>query len=546
MSVRLHDFPGGVKLPGHKSESTERPIAVPPLFRRYVVPLRQHIGHPAKAIVAVGDQVLRGQMIGAAEGTISAAVHAPTSGEVSAIEPRPVPHPSGLPGLCIVIEADGEDRSVEMKPLDYRNLHAADLRGRIRDMGLAGLGGAVFPSSIKLNPGAGGKIPLLIIDGGECEPWITCDDMQMREQAAGILSGAGIMRFMLKSEHVLVGIEDDKPEAIAAMRKAAEHAGFPVDVVSVPARYPAGSAKQMIQTLTGKEVPSGRLPTDIGVQVFNVGTAYAVHRAVELGEPMISRIVTITGHVRRPQNYEARIGTPVDDLLKLGVPQDGTTGWLMGGPMMGFDLPGPAVPVVKATNCVIAKSAELFPPAPPPMPCIRCTRCAQVCPASLQPQDLFWYAHARNFSRAQQLRLFDCIECGCCSYVCPSHIPLVHYYRYAKNEIWTHEAEKKAADTARMRHEFRQFRLEREKQEKHERLAQKAMGRLQGAERDIELEKKKAAIQAAMERARKAKAEIKPRNIENLPREKQKEIEEIEARRAKLRELAKKPLETEH
>jgi H+/Na+-translocating ferredoxin:NAD+ oxidoreductase subunit C len=545
MKVVLHDFPGGVKLPGHKSVSTDKPIATPPLFPRYIVPLRQHIGHPAKPVIAVGDRVLRGEMIGAPEGTLSAAVHSPTSGTVSAIEARPVPHPSGMPDLCIVIESDGDDRSVEMTPLDYRNMNEVDLRENIRNTGLAGLGGAVFPSSIKLNPGAGGKIPLLIIDGGECEPWITCDDMLMREQAAGILSGSGIMRFMLKSEHVLVGIEDDKPEAFAAMRKAAEHAGFPVEVVAVPARYPAGGAKQMIQTLTGEEVPSGRLSTDIGIQLFNVGTAYALHRAIELGEPLLSRIVTVTGHVRRPQNFNARIGTPIEDLLKITLPLDDPTGWMMGGPMMGVDLTDSRVPVVKAMNCLIAKSAALFPPLPPPLPCIRCTRCAEVCPARLQPQDLYLYARAKNFGRTQELRLFDCIECGCCSYVCPSHIPLVHYYRFAKNEIWVHEAERKAADTSRERHEFRQFRLEREKQEKHERLAQKAAERLKGLDKDADAEKKKAAIRAAMERARKAKEGITPRNMENLPPEKRQEIAEIEARRNKLREIAKKPLETE-
>jgi electron transport complex protein RnfC len=552
MSRKLFTFKGGVHPPEHKSESNVRPVHAAPLPRKLVIPLRQHIGNPAKPVVEVGDRVLKGQIIGAADGYISAAVHASSSGTVVAIGPALVPHVSGLPDDCITIETDGRDEWIDHAPLDYRAMDPADLRMRLRDMGIAGLGGAVFPSAVKLDPGAANTCPTLIINGGECEPWITCDDILMRTRADEIMQGVAVMRHMLGSSEILVGIEDNKPEAIAAMQTAADRLDFAVEVVAVPAIYPAGGAKQLIQTLTGKEVPSGKLSTDIGIQVFNVGTAYALACAVNHGEPLISRLVTVSGHVLRPQNFEVLIGTPMLNLITLAGDRDGTTGALMGGPMMGMPMPSLEVPVVKATNCILVQSAELFPPLPAALPCIRCTRCADVCPAELQPQELFRFAKAGDFGRAQEYHLFDCIECGCCSYVCPSHIPLVDFYRYAKSEIWAREKEKRAADLARERHEFRQFRLEREKKEKAEKLAAKAQAKraelaaapAEGAA-PSDAEAKKALIAAALARAQAKKAEVAPKNIDKLSSDTQREIDEIEARRAKIREMARQPLDTE-
>ena len=551
MSRELFKFKGGVHPPEHKAESSARPVRVAPLPKKLVIPLRQHIGSPAKPLVSVGDRVLKGQMIGEADGTISAAVHASSSGIVTAVDLQPVPHISGLPDLCISIETDGRDEWVEHGPLDYRAMAPTDLRMRLRDLGLAGLGGAVFPSAVKLDPGATQHCPILIINGGECEPWITCDDVLMRTRADEILQGVAIMRHLLGSTEILVGIEDNKPEAIAAMRAAAARMDFAAEIMVVPARYPGGGAKQMIQVLTGREVPSGKLSTDIGIQVFNVGTAYALARAVHHGEPLISRLVTVTGHVLRPQNFEVLIGTPMHALITLAGDRDGTTGVLMGGPMMGMPMPNLDVPVVKATNCILVQSAELFPPLPKALPCIRCTRCADACPAELQPQELFRFAKAGDFGRAQEYHLFDCIECGCCSYVCPSHIPLVDFYRYAKSEIWTREKDKRAADLARERHEFRQFRQEREKKEKAEKLAAKAQAKRAelaaapdaGAAAPSEADAKKALIAAALARAQAKKAETAPQNTDHLSPGTQREIEEIEARRAKIRELARQPLE---
>src|SRR5690606_26286970 len=238
--------------------------------------------------------------------------------------------------------------------------------------------------------------------------------------------------------------------------------GADIQVVAVPTIYPGGGAKQLIKVITGKEVPSGRLPNEIGVQCFNVATAYSVHRVVNHGEPVISRIVTVTGNVKNPGNYEAPLGMSINDLVSLagGKAEDGNL--IMGGPMMGFNLPAANVPVVKATNCIIVSSADMFPEPEPAMPCIRCTRCAEACPVNLQPQERYWFSRAQNLEKAREYKIFDCIECGCCSYVCPSHRPSVQYYRYAKSEIIAQDRAKEAADVARERNEFRLMRIERE------------------------------------------------------------------------------------
>jgi len=533
----LYPFHGGVHPAEHKSESTRLGIAVAPLPARLVIPLRQHSGSPAKPLVNVGDQVLKGQMIGAAEGYISSSIHASTSGRVAAIEMRPAPHPSGLPDLSIVLEADGEERWIERQPLDYRSIDPAGLRQHLQDMGVVGLGGAVFPSHVKLNASG---LETLVINAAECEPYITCDDLLMRERAAEVVEGIKIAQYAMGAREVLIGIEDNKPQAIAAMQAACQGTGF--EVVAVPTLYPSGSAKQLIKLLTCKEVPSGGLPTKIGVQCFNVATVYTMHRVLNHGEPVISRLVTLTGNMDEPRNYQVLIGTPVGELAALAKPKTDTTGYLMGGPMMGLPLADLNVPVVKATNCIIATSKTLFPPLPRAMPCIRCTRCAQACPADLQPQELFWFAKAKNFEKAQEYKLFDCIECGCCSYVCPSHIPLVQFYRFAKSEISAQEKERKASDLARERHEFRELRLEREKQEKAAKHAAKAA---QVAAKPVEeggdeaaVVAKKAAIQAAIERAKAKKAAVAAQNVDDLPPEAQAKIDEIDARRAQAKEAA--------
>ncbi|MDD5242140.1 MAG: electron transport complex subunit RsxC [Sulfuricella sp.] len=516
----LQKFHGGVHPPQHKAESNCLPILAAPLPKRVIVPLRQHLGTPAKVHVKIGDHVLKGQMIGIANGYISAAVHAPTSGTVSAIDLHAIPHPSGLPDLCIRIEADGEDRWIEHQAVDYKTADPDTVRAVLRDAGIVGLGGAAFPTYVKLNPGQQGKIRTLVLNGAECEPWITSDDVLMRERAAEIVEGIKIMAHLMQPEKVLIGIEDNKPEAIAAMQAVCRSVNLEqaanFEVVPVPTLYPGGGEKQLIKVLTGKEVPSGQRPLNIGVVCANVATAYTVHRAINHGEPVISRIVTVTGNVQRPQNFEVLIGTPLGEIIQLagGAAAD-TSHYLIGGPMMGFDLTNLDAPLTKATNCIIAASPALFPPKPAAMPCIRCGQCAQACPADLQPQELFWFSQSKNFDKACAYNLFDCIECGCCDYVCPSHIPLVSYFRFAKSEIAMQNCEKAAAEQAREHFEFKKQREEREKQEKAARMAEKAAAAAaakaaataNGEAEDPAIAAKKAAIQAAVERTKAKKAE---------------------------------------
>lgn len=555
MISKLFNFKGGVKPDSHKDESADVPIRTAPLPAWLVIPLRQSARAMARCLVKPGQTVLKGEMIAAAEGPMCTAVHAPTSGTVRAIEPQPVPHPSGLPAPSIIIDPDGQDRWIELQAFDYRAATPLQTRNYLRDSGIVGLGGAGFPSHVKLGPGEKG-IETLILNGAECEPWITCDDRLMRERPDMILAGASIMRHITGARRILVGIEDNKPQAVESMRAAAQRRGeTDVEVVAVPTRYPAGGEKQLIRVLTGIEIPYGKLGTDYGVQCFNVGSAHAVYRAVELGEPLVSRILTLSGNVARPGNFEVLIGTPVRELLPLADPGADTDRYLVGGPMMGVTLQSLDTPVVKGTNCILAGSPTLFPPPPPEMPCIRCGACAQACPAELQPFELYWFSRARIFGKAQEYDLFDCIECGCCSYVCPSRIPLVDYFRFAKGEIWAREKEKAAADTARERYEFRLAREEREKEEKAAKLAAKtAAGREKAAAAIAVVEKpatspeedaKKALIAAALERANAEKDQAHLDNIDNLTPEQQVEVAVIEERRAEIREMAKPHLRQE-
>lgn len=475
--LSLFKFKGGVKPATNKVQSLGLPIANAPLPSRLIIPLHQSIGGTPQPVVSVGQRVLKGQCIGAADAWISSAVHASTSGVVTDIGMYPQAHPSGLAALCVVITPDGEDEWIARQPLDYSAMSPEAVREYLRDAGVVGLGGAVFPSHAKLTPSRTVPMEELIINGAECEPFITCDDLLVRERAEEVVRGAGIFRDLLRPKKVLIGIEDNKPEAVAAMQAAVTRLGAAFaefHVIAVPTRYPAGGAKQLIRVLTGKEVPNGKRSTDLGVQCFNVATAYTAWRAIAHGEPVVSRLVTLTGNVGEARNWEVRLGTPMAEFLALGQPKADTDGAIMGGPMMGFLVPDLAAPIIKATNCLIAHSPALFPAKAPEMPCIRCGECARACPHELQPFEMYWYARAKNFGKTQEYKLFDCIECGCCSFVCPSRIPLVQYFRFAKSEIWAREREKNAAEGAKERFEFKQFRDEREKQEKAEKLAKAA------------------------------------------------------------------------
>lgn len=542
MIAGLFKFNGGVHPETHKNESARTPIQAVKLPPGLVVPLRQNNRSVARSLVQVGDSVLKGQCIGEAEGTLGTAVHAPTSGIITAISDHPLAHPSGLNALAIHIQPDGLDQWAALTPLDPESVDRIEAIRHLRDCGVLGMGGAAFPTHVKLGSGVG--IDTLVINGAECEPWITCDDRLMRERAEAIVDGACILGQLLGARRVLVGVEDNKPEAISELQEAtrAFKPVLPFSVVAVPSLYPAGGEKQLIRVLTGIEIPHGRLGGEFGVQCFNVGTCHATHRAFRVGEPLVSRIVTLTGNAQTPGNHEVLIGTPVEHLIGLMSPATDTDRYLMGGPMMGFALTDLSVPVTKGSNCIIAASPSLFPAPKPELPCIRCGECARACPAELQPFELYWFSRSRNFGKAQEYHLFDCIECGCCSFVCPSHIPLVDYYRFAKSEIWARERESQAADQARERFEFRNYRQEREKAEKAAKLAakaaetkaklaaEKAEPGAVAAEAEAE-DPKKALIAAALARAKAQKAAVKPANTDNLPAEAEAEIAEIEARR---------------
>ncbi|MDP3845556.1 MAG: electron transport complex subunit RsxC [Pseudomonas sp.] len=463
----LGEMPGGIHPAEHKSQSNGTPIQQAPLPKRLILPLNQHIGAQAQPCVAVGERVLKGQLIATANGTISVPLHAPTSGIVSFIGPQPYPHVSGLLSEAIVIDSDGLEQWVELSPCaDYRSLAPAELLAIIRSAGINGLGGAGFPTAVKLSARSAQKIHTLIINGTECEPYITADDRLMRERATQLIGGIEILVQLIAPEAVLIGIEDNKPEAIAAVQAAIGPRPFTLKVL--PTQYPSGGEKQLIQLLTGAEVPSGGLPADIGMLCLNVGTVVAIHAAVLEGRPLISRITTLTGAaLSRPMNIEALIGTPVGELLAFaGLQEAQLDRLLLGGPLMGFSLPSLEVPLIKTSNCLLASTATELPPAPPALPCIRCGDCAEVCPASLLPQQLHFFALGQQHEQLKTHNLFDCIECGACAYVCPSNIPLVQYYRAAKADIRELENKQLKAEQSRQRFEQRQERLRGEQEQK--------------------------------------------------------------------------------
>lgn len=454
---RIWDFPGGVRLEARKAQSLQLPLERMPPPRHIVLPLRQHIGELAEPTVHVGDQVFKGQIIARAHDYVSAPVHASTSGVVIEIARRPVPSSSGFPALCVVIETDGREAWSEKRPepiRDYRDADRDTLIERVHTSGIVGLGGAAFPTGVKLDPD--GKIDTLILNGAECESYISCDEMLMRTRPGSVIEGARIMRHVLGAQHCRIGLEDSAPEAYKTLRDAL--GGDDVDgirILQVPSRYPAGGERQLVKVLTGLEVPSGGWPADIGAVCHNVGTAAAVYRAVVYGEPLLSRIVTVTGlGVKQPRNVEVLLGTPVADIIAYcgGYTED-VERLIIGGPIMGFALETDEAPVVKAANCILALGRNELGARALALPCIRCGDCASVCPALLLPQEIYRYAKIGDLERAQEYNLFDCIECGCCAYVCPSHLPLVDYYRAAKEAIWGEDHDQHTAHVAHQRYE---------------------------------------------------------------------------------------------
>ncbi|MDM3015852.1 electron transport complex subunit RsxC [Citrobacter sp. CK189] len=466
---KIWDFDGGIHPPEMKTQSNGTPLRQVPLAPRFIIPLKQHIGAEGELCVNVGNRVLRGQPLTRGRGRMLP-VHAPTSGKVIAIAPHSTAHPSALAELSVMIDADGEDRWIERDGwADYQRRSREELITRIHQFGVAGLGGAGFPTGVKLQ-GGGDKIETLIINAAECEPYITADDRLMQDCAAQVVEGIRILAHILQPREVLIGIEDNKPQAISMLRAVLADA-HDIALRVIPTKYPSGGAKQLTQILTGKQVPHGGRSSDIGVLMQNVGTAYAVKRAVIDGEPITERVVTLTGEsVSRPGNVWARLGTPVSHLLNdAGFCSSADQMVIMGGPLMGFTLPWLDVPVVKITNCLLAPSATEMGETPEEQGCIRCSACADACPADLLPQQLYWFSKGQQHDKATAHNIADCIECGACAWVCPSSIPLVQYFRQEKAEIYAIAQEEKRAAEAKARFEARQARLEREKAARLER-----------------------------------------------------------------------------
>ncbi len=484
-----YSLTGGVHLPENKSQSSETDIQICPLPEQLMIPLNMHAGTDAKPIVSVGDEIKLGDNIAEATGIISATIHSPVDGQIVDIGKRPVANRSELDELVLIIDCksdcNGSASAIENPRPNIKNdwldQKPEQLLDTIKFAGVVGLGGAGFPSHQKLHSSRS-ESHTLLLNGAECEPYISCDDRTMRNYGCEVLEGALILSRSLDCQKIQIAIEDNKPEAIKAMALAIEQCqqsalfDTELEIIEIPTLYPSGGERQLIEIVTGKQVPSGSFPSALGYTVQNVGTTFAVYEAVVINKPLIDRIVTITGDaVARPGNYRVIIGTPIRHLLEFA-------GWdeykcetlIHGGPMMGFPLADPDRPISKISNCIIASSAEEFPEPMPEQPCIRCGKCAEVCPASLLPQQLLWFSKSGEIEKAKNFKLLDCIECGACAYVCPSQIPLVDYYRFTKGELRAQSAAKVKSDKAKQRFDFRNQRLENEELEKQRLREEKA------------------------------------------------------------------------
>ena len=468
--MKLFQVRGGVKLSYRKELSSENAIVRMPAPKRVCIPLQQHVGSPAEPVVQVGQWVGKGQLIGRASRGISANVHASISGVVVAVEERTAPHPSGLTQLSVVIESDGENRWAELaEPItsDFP-LPATpkELSERVAAAGIVGLGGAAFPSAVKLDMRYKHSIDTLVINGAECEPYITCDDRLMREVANEIVDGVRIMAYALAAEQIIIAIEANKPKAVKAMQEAA-NIDKSIRVATVPARFPMGSAQHLLLAVTGRETPADKRTAEVGAVVHNVATARAVSCAIRRGEPLVSRVITVSGHgVREPANVEVPLGTSVEDLLTFcGGLRPVPTLLIGGGPMMGAPLPSVHAPVVKGTCGILALTAAEINDGPE-SPCIRCGKCVSACPAGLVPVEMAQLIKRGDLQAAKAIGSQDCIACGSCSFICPSHIPLAHYFSFANGKLNALDRDARRQDRIRSLVQARNERSAREAEAK--------------------------------------------------------------------------------
>jgi len=461
--MKLFPIRGGIHPDYRKEATSEKPIVALPLPRLLYIPVQQHMGAPARVAVEIGAQVKKGQLLALGQGAVSAAVHAPTSGKIVAIGSITAPHPSGLPQLTITLETDGKDEWAELPEAiaDPFALPAQKIKERVAASGIVGLGGATFPSAVKLGLGGQYKLEILLLNGAECEPYLTCDDRVMREYADEVIDGARIMAHSLGTAKIVIAIEENKPQALAIMTKAAESLAN-VEVTGVPVQYPMGAERHLTQAVTGRETPARKLTADVGVVVHNVGTARAVHHAVRFGRPLLSRIVTVSGGaIVEPKNVEVPLGTKVSELIAFcgGLTKEAKR-FVNGGPMMGQPLPSLDVPVVKGTSGILAlTAAETNEHAT--QPCIRCGTCVTICPCGLVPVEMAAFIRHDKLDKASELGLMDCVSCGSCSYICPSNIPLVHFFNYAKGALNAADRDRRKQEQTKALVEARTARLER-------------------------------------------------------------------------------------
>jgi len=436
VGLRSRSFTGGIHPPERKGATEQKPIEDLPLPPYVVIPVQQHIGAPSKPIVEKGAQVRVGDPVSEASGYVSVPAHASISGTVIAVENRP--HPLGPDLLSVVIERDGEDRWREDVVLsqNYLDLENREMLDLIRAAGLAGLGGAAFPTHVKLSPPADKPIDTLLLNGAECEPYLTSDHRLMVEEPDRIVLGMQVLVRLTGASTGVIGIEKNKTDAIAVLRKTVNTHGLPFRILSFNVKYPQGAEKQLIRAATGREVPSGGLPMDVGCVVQNVGTSAAVYDAVASRRPLIDRIVTVTGPgINEAKNLRVRIGTPYSFVFEgCGGLHDEIGKIIMGGPMMGVAQHSLDIPVIKGTSGIVVLE-RTDSRAAPEMPCISCARCVDVCPMRLMPKMLGQFVKHGLFDRAREYNALDCIECGSCAYVCPAHINLVHLIRYGKSEV---------------------------------------------------------------------------------------------------------------
>lgn len=467
-------FHGGIQ-PIEWKETARSPIQALPLSEQYILPMKQHIGQECVPLVAVGDRVLRGQKVARSQAYVHAPIHAPTSGTVRQIADHPIPHPSGLGMLSLFIEADGLDEEQRMPCLsDYKNIDPMLIREQVRMAGITGLGGAGFPAFIKHRRDEDFPVHTVILNGVECEPWLTHDHRLMLEHGQDIVAGLDILMHVVGAKKGIIAIENNKPDAALHIRQCIADVSLNIEVKVLPTRYPQGGEKQLIQVVTGQDVPAGKLPLHIGVLCQNVGTVKSIYDAIVLGKPLTERVVTVSGpKMPRQGNSLVRIGTDLRFILsEHGLDDLSQIKLIHGGPMMGEVLSNLSVPAVKSTTGLLAWSEEALQKIhEQPDPCIHCGHCVQACPVKLVPNELAAHCKHGDMERAQAYHLFDCIECGCCSYVCPSHIPLVQHFRYAKGMVAQQTREQKFAEESRQRSEAHLQRIEKEKEARAARRA---------------------------------------------------------------------------